>query len=138
MPRKDLIHEAVKQALVKDGWTITDDPFRIHYMDADVYADLRVERDESETGLRCAFVIEIKSFVGESAVHELEVALGQYVMYRTFLRRIAPEDKLYLAVSELIYNDLFARQSFQLIVQDHQIALLVVNLTREEVISWIN
>jgi hypothetical protein len=42
MPRKDRIHEAVKNALIKDGWTITDDPFRIHYEDADVYADLRV------------------------------------------------------------------------------------------------
>lgn len=29
MPRKDRIHEAVKNALVKDGWTITDDPFRL-------------------------------------------------------------------------------------------------------------
>lgn len=36
MPRKDQVHEAVKNALVKDGWTVTDDPFRIVYADADV------------------------------------------------------------------------------------------------------
>lgn len=29
MPRKDHIHEAVKNAFIKDGWTITDDPYRI-------------------------------------------------------------------------------------------------------------
>ena len=26
MPAKDLYHEAVKNALIKDGWTITADP----------------------------------------------------------------------------------------------------------------
>lgn len=31
MPRKDQIHEAVRNALVKDGWTITDDQYRIEY-----------------------------------------------------------------------------------------------------------
>jgi hypothetical protein len=138
MPRKDQIHEAVKTALVKDGWTITDDPFRIHYAEADVYADLRIEKLEGTAGLRRAFVIEIKSFIGDSAVHELEVALGQYTMYRTFLRQIAPGDKLYLAISELVHDDLFARQSFRLIVQEHQIALLVVRVPREEVVQWIN
>ena len=27
MPARDLYHDAVKNALVKDGWTITHDPF---------------------------------------------------------------------------------------------------------------
>ena len=31
MPQRDLYHENVKNALIKDGWTITDDPFRIQY-----------------------------------------------------------------------------------------------------------
>ncbi|MBI1765228.1 MAG: hypothetical protein HYR56_27765 [Acidobacteria bacterium] len=31
MPRLDTIHEAVKQALINDGWTITDDPYIIEY-----------------------------------------------------------------------------------------------------------
>lgn len=29
MPAQDLHHDAVKQALIKDGWDITDDPFYI-------------------------------------------------------------------------------------------------------------
>lgn len=27
MPRKDVYHELVKQALIDDGWTITHDPY---------------------------------------------------------------------------------------------------------------
>jgi len=28
MPALDLYHDTVKNALIKDGWTITDDPLR--------------------------------------------------------------------------------------------------------------
>jgi hypothetical protein len=31
MPRKDNIHEAIKNALIKDGWTIIADPLIIAY-----------------------------------------------------------------------------------------------------------
>jgi hypothetical protein len=31
MPAKDKYHEAVKTALIKDGWTITDDPLHIPF-----------------------------------------------------------------------------------------------------------
>ncbi len=27
MPAKDVIHNEVKNALIKDGWNITDDPY---------------------------------------------------------------------------------------------------------------
>jgi hypothetical protein len=29
MPAKDFFHNAVRTALIKDGWTITDDPLKI-------------------------------------------------------------------------------------------------------------
>ena len=59
MPSKDTIHDAVKNVLVKDGLTITDDPFRIHYLDLDVYADLRVEKVEGADANMRVLVIEI-------------------------------------------------------------------------------
>lgn len=44
MPRRDIIHEAVKNALVKDGWTITDNPLFLEYGTEDMYVDLGAER----------------------------------------------------------------------------------------------
>jgi hypothetical protein len=44
MPAVDRIHDPVKNALVKDGWTITHDPFVIQYDDLQVIADLAAER----------------------------------------------------------------------------------------------
>ena len=44
MPVKDLLHDCVKNALIKDGWTITDDPFRLKYKGRKLYVDLGAER----------------------------------------------------------------------------------------------
>lgn len=137
MPRKDLIHEAVKNALIKDGWTITNDPYRIEYEDADVYADLRVERWESDVQIHRVLVIEIKEFSAASPLNRLEEALGQYQVYRSYLRQIAPEEEIFLAVDKASYEKHFSRISFQRIVNDYSIALLIVDIFREEVSQWI-
>ena len=138
MPRKDHIHEAVKNALVKDGWTITNDPYRIEYEDADVYADLRVEKQMPNASLHRVLVIEIKEFAGPSPLNRLEEALGQYQLYRSYLREVAPEEQVYLAVDKTSYDKLFVRKSFQRIVEDYNLALIVVDIPQEEVFQWIN
>jgi hypothetical protein len=43
MPQKDIIHDAVKNALIKDGWTITAEPYTITYLRSQLYADLCAE-----------------------------------------------------------------------------------------------
>jgi hypothetical protein len=138
MPRKDEIHEAVRNALVKDGWTITDDPFRIVYEDADVYADLRVVKTQAGGLIQEALIIEVKGFAGASPLHNLENALGQYELYRIYLNTFAPEDRLYLAISETIYEEQFTRPAFAIIIQEKSLPLLVVDTEREEIVQWIN
>lgn len=44
MPAKDLYHDSVKQALIKDGWTITHDPYTLSFGQKDVFVDLAAER----------------------------------------------------------------------------------------------
>jgi hypothetical protein len=43
VPAKNIYHNAVVQALVADGWTITDDPLRLEYGDRNMYVDLGAE-----------------------------------------------------------------------------------------------
>ena len=40
---KDVIHDAVKTALIKDGWEITADPYTIKFKGAKVFVDLAAE-----------------------------------------------------------------------------------------------
>ena len=45
MPARDIYHEAVKNALVKDGWTITHDPLRLRLRRGrNLFVDLGAER----------------------------------------------------------------------------------------------
>lgn len=39
MPRYDLYHNQVKQALIKEGWQITDAPFTLDYKGIRLDAD---------------------------------------------------------------------------------------------------
>ena len=43
MPQRDLHHACVVHALEKEGWTITDDPFRLEYGRRNLYVDLGAE-----------------------------------------------------------------------------------------------
>jgi hypothetical protein len=138
MPQQDLYHQVVKNALIKDGWTITDDPLRIEYKGTRVYADLGAEKVlAAERGPR-KIVVEIKMFTSSSPLSELEKAIGQYGIYRTFLKRLSPERELFLAIAEDVFQDFLSKPAIQDVITDHEMRLLVFQPETEEVTQWIN
>lgn len=104
---QDLYHQQVKNALVQDGWTITNDPFYILYKGTRAFADLAAEKPMAAQKGDRKIVVEIKVFGTPSPMTELERAVGQYGIYRTFLRRLSPERELFLAVANDIWQDFF-------------------------------
>jgi hypothetical protein len=44
MPARNIHHDAVVRSLIKDGWTITDDPLRLAYGGREFYVDLGAEQ----------------------------------------------------------------------------------------------
>lgn len=138
MPAKDIYHEEVKNALIKDGWTITDDPYIIKYEDAKLYADLAAEKPIAAEREGQKIVVEIKSFVGKSPMYDFHNALGQYIVYRKLIQVTEPEYKLYLAIDDLVYGEFFQRQSIQAIINENNLLLIVVNIKKEEIQQWIN
>ncbi|MBS1790634.1 MAG: XisH family protein [Acidobacteria bacterium] len=135
---QDAYHQEVKRALVKDGWTITDDPFYILYKGTRAYADLAAEKPMAAQKGERKIVVEIKVFGTPSPMTELERAVGQYGIYRTFLKRLSPERELFLAIALDIWQDFFLKSAVQDIVADHQISILVFSPEIEEVVQWIN
>lgn len=138
MPAKDEIHDAVKNALIKDGWIVTHDPFLIEYEEVSLAADLGAECPIAAERAGQKIVVEIKSFIGPSPIQELKIALGQYDIYLGFLEVVAPERKLYLAVSQTIYQKFFQLLAIQFLMRRYQTPLIVVNVPTEEVVAWIN
>jgi hypothetical protein len=137
MPQPDFYHTTVKRALIKDGWTITDDPYNIEYKGFRLYADLGAEKPLGAEKGEHKIVVEIKVFGSASQITELEKAVGQYSIYRTILRKIAPERILYLAIADDIFSDFFQKPAIQDIVTEHEIDLLVFDPDQEVIVRWI-
>lgn len=137
MPARDLYHDPVRSALGKDGWTITDDPFTMEFDETNLFADLAAEKLLSAEKANRRIVVEIKVFTGPSRIADLEFALGQYGLYRTVLKRVSPDRKLFMAIAEDIYEDFFVRDAVRAVVEDHQIKLLVFRPEDEEIVQWI-
>jgi len=78
MPRKDIYHNSVVKALISDGWTVTDDPLHVSYGGRNVYIDLGAEHPVAAEKQGQKIAVEIKSFIGESDVHELAESVGKY------------------------------------------------------------
>lgn len=91
MPAKDLYHDAVKKALVKDGWTITHDPFPLKWGKKDLFVDLGAEKLLTAEKEGRQIAVEVKSFLGQSDVEDLRNALGQFVLYHDILEERDPE-----------------------------------------------
>jgi hypothetical protein len=137
MPRKDIIHEAVKNALIGDGWTVTADPYLLEYGAEDLFIDLAAERLVAAERGEQKIAVEIKSFLGRSPINDLQNALGQYALYLSVLEVVDPQRKLYLALGKTSYDELAQLETFHLVIGRFQVALVVVHLASEEIVEWI-
>ncbi len=137
MPAKDIYHEIVKNALIKDGWTITDDPLKLTIGSRSLYVDLGAKQLLAAQKEEQKIAVEIKSFISPSPINDLENALGQYILYQNILQSTEPERILYLAIRAEIYNDLFTEPIGQLLLNNQQIKLIVFNSKAQELVQWI-
>ena len=139
MPARDTYHDTVKNALIKDGWTITHDPLRIRLARGrNLFVDLGAERLlAAERGVD-KIAIEVKSFTQASDMKALEEAVGQFVLYLRLLKRYYPEHSLYLAVSEDTRRTVFEEEAGQTMIEDGIIRLVTFDPREEAIIRWIH
>ena len=139
MPAKDTYHNAVKNALIKDGWTITAEPYPLEYEDIELYPDLAVEKLISQNQKQRKIIVEIKSFISPSLIKDFQNALGQYILYRDLIKLAQDEyQEIYLAIKDEIHETFFQRKSIKAVVQLNKLALVIINTEKEEIVQWIN
>jgi hypothetical protein len=138
MPAKDKYHQTVRNALVKDSWTITHDPLRIRLTRGrNLFVDLGAERLlAAERGTE-KIAIEVKSFTRPSDMKDLEEAVGQFVLYARLLIRYYPEHMLYLAVTENTYRTVFEEEAGKTLIEDGIISLVTFDPEKEVIVRWI-
>lgn len=74
MSAKDIFHEAVKQALQKEGWIVTDDPLMVKFGKDKVLIDLGAEKIIAAEKKGEQIAVEIKSFLSESELFDYHTA----------------------------------------------------------------
>jgi hypothetical protein len=138
MSARDIFHNAVKTALEKDGWKITHDPLSLEFGLGSLYVDLGAERIIAAQRSNEKIAVEIKSFLGGSAVSEFHTALGQYLNYRLLMQEQYAEYKLYLAVPSSAYDSFFQLPFVQTTIQIHQLKLAIYVPEKQEIVKWQN
>jgi len=137
MPTKDIYHDTVKRALIKDGWTITHDPLILVFGRTNVYVDLGAEQLLAAEKEERKIAVEIKSFRGHSSTEDLEKALGQYILYEDLLMTKDPERTLYLAISKDTYRLTFSEPDVSSLITRQEIKLIIFDSIKEVILQWM-
>lgn len=69
-------------------------------------------------------------------MHDLEMAMGQYVFYRSLLARSEPERKLFLAVPDTVFDSTLEEPIARPVLEDLSVALIAFDPEREEIVKW--
>jgi XisH protein len=133
---KDVFHDAVRHALEKEQWIITDDPLFLRFGGVDMYIDLATEQLISAEKDGEKIAIEIKSFIGVSATTEFSTALGQFLKYQLALEEEQPDRILYLAIPLDADRSFFSLELPRRLVEKYQVKLIVYEPEDEEIVRW--
>jgi hypothetical protein len=136
MPAKDIFHNAVKRALEKESWVITDEQFLIRSGGVEIYIDIGAEKIIAAERNNEKIAIEVKSFLGNSKIYEFHAAIGQFINYRSILEDEQPDRILYLAVPLDIYNSFFQLPFTQKIMRNNNVNTIVYEPEEEVIIKW--
>ena len=137
MPARDKFHDLLLRLLVADGWTITHDPYHISVGRKNLFVDLAAEKlfAAEREGKRIA--VEVKTFGGPSEIHDLEEALGQYLLYTPFMREEDPGRQLYLAIDAEVFKNIFEEPIGRGVLDEYNLRILIFDSDREAIVRWI-
>ncbi|MEL7039242.1 MAG: XisH family protein [Cyanobacteria bacterium J06592_8] len=138
MAAKDLFHESVKKALLKDQWMITAEPLRLKFEGIRLAIDLAAEKILAAQKGNQRIAVEIKSFLNDSALIDFHLALGQFLNYKLALQMSEPARTLYLAIPLEAFESFFQEKFIQESIQQYELKLLVYNPEQEQIERWIN
>jgi hypothetical protein len=134
LPAKDRYHDTVVRALIKEGWTITNEQYTIFVEERVLWIDIRAVKQAQDL----VILVEVKGFENmPSAVNYLADAIGKYVLYRASLKYLRDQAPLYLAVPQAAYAGILSEKIGQQLIQEENVWLMIFNPETEEIVQWI-
>jgi len=138
MPVKNIYHNPVKTALKKDRWIITDEPFKLKYESRELLVHLGAKKIIAPQNRERKIMVAIKHFQGRSQIHDLQICLGRYLLFKMILEESESDNELYLSISKSNYEQVFLQSLGGLIMKNFHLPLLIFDPDREEIVQWIN
>ena len=136
MSRRDLIHEAVRSALEKDGWEITHDPLFLPSGGTSFKIHLGAEKIIIANKGKKRIAVEIKTFAKISLVYDFYEAFGQYMFYRDAFKDESIERIMFLAISKSNWKRIEGIPFLLKRLAQYEIKLIVVNIPEKTIIEW--
>ena len=134
---RDSIHTAVRTALEKDGWIITNDPFYIESGGIEIEIDLAAEKFIiAEKGVN-KILVEIKSLKRRSLLYDFHAAIGQYIDYRGVLMDEQINRQMFLAIPDSVYQLMMTKPFYAKRLKENNVNLVIVDTLIETVVQWI-
>ena len=134
---RDIFHENVKQALIEEGWNVTNDPLTFKIGKVQVQIDLGAERLIAAEKGEERIAIEIKTFGNVSFITALYEAIGKYIVYRNVISLSQSDRTLFLAIPENIYNRFFDEKVIRKTIEDEKIKLVIYNQLTQTITQWV-
>ncbi len=135
---RDKFHSNAREALVKEGWNITDDPLRIPIDGSYLEIDLAAEKVFAAEREGQKIAVEVKSFLNKSFMADFHEAMGQYLDYRSALEDVEPDREVYLAVPESAFGHyMFQGRFIQKRLKEENACLIIFNSLQNTIIKWI-
>ncbi len=136
MAAKDKFHQVLKNALVKDGWTVTDDPYVLKIGGKRQEIDFGAEKIIAAEKDGQKIAVELKSFLSDSPFNDFYEALGQYISYEIGLSVQEPERIPFLAIDQKTAHRLEKYLVIQMAFELKHVRLLIFELETETIVSW--
>ena len=133
-----MFHEAARNALIKDGWTITHDPFRFEDKENKIAyeADLGAEKLLAAEKGTDKIVVEVKSFLKLSLANEFHGILGQYITYFDALEFLDLKRDLIIAVPQFAEVRLHEYPFIQHLIKKHNLKLFIFDEIEGTILTW--
>jgi XisH protein len=123
--------------LIKDGWLITHDPYKLKVLDVEQEIDLGAEEVLAAERAGRRIAVEVKSFIKGSFINEFHGVLGQYLNYEMSLEEQEIERILYIAIPSVVYDMFFHKRAIQKAIDRFTLRLIIVDTQTETIKQWI-
>ena len=134
---RDIFHTLVKEALEKESWIITHDPYPLHTrkqggLSTDLGAEKVIIAERAEERI----AVEVKSFVHISILHDFLIAVGQNYVYNKILSKNDPERVLFVALPAFVYHRIIKFEWAQEVVEDLGMKFILYDINLKTIVAW--